>query len=270
MPQCTVAPILHPGSLHVGPAIPWALRQGDFPKVLKEGETQPPRRSRWNERHQITWPNVEKGPNTRSYFDRHVERVDIPVGPRHRLRPTWSLDVPETESGTQVYRIFDPVTASWKEQTQWAMPEVPCLVSEMSLQPGSANKTTRGGTQTAGKEKPSSPAAQPDLSAAAKNSASRSLMPKTRASDLKSQRFREKEWNKKHAVVFSRNNDGLQSNVRSYFDRWKDDEGGTHEREPSWRLKIERKPLIAKSASEPFLSKFGPQGGAYGQWNPIF
>ena len=119
--------------------------------------------------------------------------------------------------------------------------------------------------------------------------------------------------------------------MRSYFDRWKavgsdfghtslqflqDVDDGSHEKEPTWqraqpasrrrylkgdwsvvprRLRVERKPLIAKSASEPFLPKFQPQGldtawredasnlhdfkcqsrvrlqgGRYGPWHPVF
>eukprot|EP00439_Symbiodinium_sp_Y106_P056123 s385_g7.t2 len=81
---------------------------------------------------------------------------------------------------------------------------------------------------------------------------------------------RESGWDRKHTVLFSRDNDRLQVNMRSYFDRWKDVDDGTHEKEPTWRLRVERRPLIAKSASKPFMPKFQPQGGRYGPWNPVF
>lgn len=68
----------------------------------------------------------------------------------------------------------------------------------------------------------------------------------------------------------SRDNDRLQVNMRSYFDRWKDVDGGDHERGPTWRLKIDRKPLIVKAKSESFMPRFQPQGGKYGVWHPIF
>eukprot|EP00913_Durusdinium_trenchii_P029156 g27332.t3 len=76
---------------------------------------------------------------------------------------------------------------------------------------------------------------------------------------------REGKWNRKHTILFSRDNDRLQVNMRSYFDRWKDVEGSSHVREPTWRLRVERKPLIVKAKSEPnFIPRFQPQGGRYG------
>merc|ERR1740121_1379557 len=78
----------------------------------------------------------------------------------------------------------------------------------------------------------------------------RTRSPRT-SDDLKAQRAREAEWDRQHAVVYSRFNERYQQNVRSYFDRWKDDEGGNNEKEPTWRLQPERRsPLLAKSASE--------------------
>jgi len=57
-------------------------------------------------------------------------------------------------------------------------------------------------------------------------------------------------------VVYSRFNDRYQVNVRSYFDRWKEDEGKGYdnEKDPVWRLPPERKPLLVSSMSEPTLA----------------
>jgi len=292
MPQCTVAPIIHPGPNHVGPAIPWALRAEPPGGKAKDKDgkdtAKPVKRKKWDERHEVTWKNDAQAPNTRCYFGRHVDRVDVPVVPRRRLRPTWVLDCPEVESPTQAYRIFDAMTASWKEQPQWTMPSVAdmprnaelvkqatkgALAAEPSKSTGSLQPRSPEGVQAA---KPQSPEQSSTFLAALetarkKNQAS---APKVRTPrkppDLKTQRTREKEWDKKHGVVFSKDNQDMQSNVRSYFDRWKDFESGVFEREPTWRLKIERKPLVAKSASEPYIPNFGPQGGRYGAWHPMF
>merc|ERR1719321_1239349 len=46
--------------------------------------------------------------------------------------------------------------------------------------------------------------------------------PPARTSDLSLQRELEKSWNNQHHVVFSKDNQIVQKNYRSYFDRWKD------------------------------------------------
>lgn len=278
MPQCSQAPTIHPGPLHVGPAIPWALRAGDSPAKPDTG-TKPKRRKKWNERHQITWANDAQAPNTRCYFGRHVDREDVPVVPRRRLRPTWVLDVPEVESSTQAYRIFDPLTASWKEQPQWTMPDMNqnMLMKVKHAEQKKATTSKSGSLQPRTPEKEDLDLEEPPnilLSAvdAAKKLASQPPKIRTprKPADLLHQREREKTWDRKHAVVFSKDNAHMQVNVRSYFDRWKDFEGGHHERAPSWRLAIEKKPLISKCASEPYIPRFAAQGGRYGAWHPVF
>jgi len=210
--------------------------------------------------------------------------------PRRRLRPTWALDCPEVESPTQAYRIFDAMTASWKEQPQWTMPSVADMprnaemvkqaakgagAAEQSKSTGSLQPRTPEGAKAAKPQSPSQDQSSTFLAALEtarkKNQAS---APKVRTPrkppDLQSQRQWEKTWDKKHGVVFSKDNQDVQVNCRSYFDRWKDFESGIFEHETTWRLKIERKPLVAKSASEPYIPKFGAQGGRYGAWHPTF
>lgn len=289
MPLCTEAPIIHPGPLHVGPAIPWALKgpkDHPSPKKKKTGGEEDPhsekkrRPRKWDERHEVTWSNDTQAPNTRDYFDRPVDKVDIPVMPRRRLRPTWVLDCPEVQTPNQVYRVFDAMTASWKEQPQWVMPPLETLPRSSSLASASADRAKmkpQGGLRPRspeGKNKDPPPMENSVMSSiedARKKAAAQ--QPKVRTPrkppDLKHQRHKENIWDQKHAVVFSKDNQHVQVNVRSYFDRWKD-HGGAGDREPSWRLKIERKPLIAKSASEPFIPTFQPQGGSFGAWHPVF
>eukprot|EP00930_Biecheleria_cincta_P004190 TRINITY_DN10508_c0_g1_i1.p1 TRINITY_DN10508_c0_g1~~TRINITY_DN10508_c0_g1_i1.p1 ORF type:complete len:293 (+),score=38.41 TRINITY_DN10508_c0_g1_i1:119-997(+) len=292
MPLCTEAPIIHPGPLHVGPAIPWALKgPKDHPPQKKIDEfgdfdVDPPNskkkkrpRKKWDERHEVTWKNDAQAPNTRDYFDRRVDRVDVPVMPRRRLRPTWVLDCPEVEAPNQVYRVFDAITASWKEQPQWAMPSLETLArsSSMSSRTVDRTKVKPGGRwprSPEGKDK-EAPAAENSVMSSIEDARKQAaaLQPKVRTPrkppDLRQQREKETDWDGKHAVVYSKDNQHYQVNVRSYFDRWKD-HGGAGEREPTWRLKIERKPLIAKSASAPFMPSFQPQGGRYGAWHPVF
>lgn len=196
-------------------------------------------------------------PNMRDYFDRRVNKVDIPVCPRQRLRPVWVLDVPEQEPINQVYRIFDPATASWKVQKQWAYKkeEVDYVIRQNEALEEATAKAVAGlagetphqlDSTEAGKPKP--PARQP-------RQRPRPLPPNY-SEDLKVQRTKESSWNKGHGVVFSRFNDEFQVNLRSYFDRWKD-EGLSGPPELPWRLPVERKPLIAHSASDPLMETRG-------------
>merc|ERR1712217_295228 len=78
-----------------------------------------------------------------------------------------------------------------------------------------------------------------------------------RPDDLKAQRAKEAEWDRQHAVVYSRFNDGQQTNTRSYFDRWKDDDDreGVNEKEPTWKLPPERRNPLVKSSSEPAIGR---------------
>lgn len=279
MPQCTIAPTLHPGGLHVGPAIPWALqaypeeKDKDKEKEKEKVKPKPQRRPQWKERHQLVWSNDTQAPNTRNYFGRPVEKEDNPAIPRRRLRPTWRLEIDEEETGTKAYQIFDAPSASWKEQSQWVMPDVSKLVEVVGSLSVVAPESSGFGPRDV-------PAKEPDrgnplakaVQDARKSAASQRKKVKTPSlpCDLPHQRRREGRWNHKHAILFSRDNDRLQVNMRSYFDRWKDVDGGDHERGPTWRLKIDRKPLIVKAKSESFMPRFQPQGGKYGVWHPIF
>eukprot|EP00434_Breviolum_minutum_P008650 symbB.v1.2.007627.t1/scaffold470.1/size199496/4 len=154
MPQCTVAPTFHPGGLHVGPSIPWALQAHpeekdtkDKDKEKEKAKAKPKRRPSWKERHQIVWSNDTQAPNTRSYFGRPVEKEDNPAIPRRRLRPTWRLEIAEEEHPVQAYQIFHAPSASWKEQGQWVMPDVSKLLEAMgSMSPTSP---TEDGTRPA-------------------------------------------------------------------------------------------------------------------------
>lgn len=260
----------------MGPAIPWALKAGDPPS--KSEQTKPKRRKKWNERHQITWANDAQAPNTRCYFGRHVDREDVPVVPRRRLRPTWVLDIPEVESSTQAYKVFDALTASWKEQPQWTMPDIDqsMFMKVKQAESKRAQNSNKSGLQPRYPEKQDAEEEEPNVLLTAAEAARKlaNQPPKVRTprkpADLQQQREREKTWDKKHGVVFSKDNSHLQTNVRSYFDRWKDFEGGHHERAPTWRLAIDRKPLVSKCASEPYIPQFAAQGGRYGAWHPVF
>mmetsp|Transcript_2406 Transcript_2406/g.5365 ORF Transcript_2406/g.5365 Transcript_2406/m.5365 type:complete len:236 (+) Transcript_2406:68-775(+) len=224
MPLCTSSPIIHKGPSVPGPSVLWALRAG----AESSGKDPKKQRPGWDQRHQVTWQNDAQNVNMRSYFDRSIGRVDLPVCPRPKIRPTWSLDVPEEDKEFQVYRIFDAKNASWKEQAQWAplkldgsAPQVPQPLLHSGSMPSVVSSQTKPRT--------------PPI-----------------VVDLKMQRHKEKDWDRKHAVLFSKDNDSYQVNVRSYFDRWRDTEnyGTVFSREPSWRLGFERKPLLVRSASE--------------------
>lgn len=251
MPTSTQAPIIHPGPLHVGPSVPWALN-GDRPKSGK-------RRPQWNERHHATWDNDFQAPNTRSYFDRFVDRAptSITAGPHRRLRPVWALDVPAVEIPNQVYRVFDAPNACWKDQRQWLLPSTDAQLLEQATKQAEdlANLLKSGSGKVAKLDELEPTKFQIQKSSSPPPKAKKPSEARLRrAADLGSQRERESEWKKDHSVLFSRFNDHYQINVRSYFDRWKDAEGGRHEREPPWRLKLERKPLF-KSSSEPNLGQ---------------
>lgn len=229
MPTSVRIPVLHPGPLHVGPAVALALR-GRHDKL---GGGQ--RRRAWDDRHQVTWNNDSQNTNMRSYFDRSVDRPGERTVPRPRLRPTWRIDEPEEPEEGGAYQIFDATNAVFKEQRQWISKPSNDLLSD-----------------------PLSESQQRSSSLPATSAAASSKTPKRShrsAVDLKAQRARESDWDSQHSVVYSRLNKGLQSNVRSYFDRWKDDEGGQHDRSPSWRLPPERRSPLDRARSEPVLAR---------------
>lgn len=212
----TRAPTLHPGGLHPGPSVPFALRGSN------RGSSEP-RRKKWNDRHHITHANIYQDPNTRTYFDRDVPRLDLPKAPRRRLRPTWRLDVPEdaTEE-SKLYRTWDAWHARWKDQWHWVM-------------------EAEHGERTA----PNPP----------------KVRTPRQPTDLKAQREKEAAWDRHHATVFSRNNHVFQPNFRSYFDRWKDDvpaDPAAQLRDVTWKLGVELKPLH-KSYTAPQLPERGAQ-----------
>jgi hypothetical protein len=128
-----------------------------------------------------------------------------------RLRPVWNLECPNSEESKSTYRVFDAKTARYKEVVWKVNGEGDVLGEETST-------TTRARTPR-------------------------------RSDDIKAQRKAEADWDKGHATVYSRFNDGLQSNYRSYFDRWKDADGADV-REPTWKLGVERR-VFLKSSSEP-------------------
>jgi len=225
-----------------------------------DGKASGKKRRRWNDRHQVTWQNDMMAPNMRSYFDRHVPAVDKPSKPRPRLRPTWSIDIPEMEPADRVYRVFDARTCTWKEQTQWAaLPAPPPPPPEAA----SAGKPGDAGRRTQLPQMAPSPGAQsaPQLPQAGeqKRNRRRPRTPRT-VEDLRRQRQLEEGFDKGHGVVFSRWNDRFQVNCRSYFDRWREDEGKSffESKHPTWRLEHERKTLFAKSESEPSI-RSGPE-----------
>jgi len=138
--------------------------------------------------------------------------------PRPRMRPVWNLEVPNVEKDQ--YKVFDHRTASFQDK-KWKK-----------------NADGMDDTEVSGKG---------------------IIAPKDRipcsTSDLRAQRSWESEWNKEHPVVFSRFNQAIHVNYRSYFDRWKDHDG-VDVRVPTWRLVDEkRRPL--QSASEPVLARGG-------------
>jgi len=232
MPTSVRVPVLHPGPLHTGPAVAFALR-GPRDR-LGSGQRRPV----WDGRHQVTWNNDNQNPNMRSYFDRYVDRGGEGTFPRLCLRPTWKIDEPDEREEGGAYQIFDAANAVFKEQRQWiskpsnVLPADP--PSESQQRSLSLPTTSVAASSTAHQRTHQSPCW---------------------AVDLKAQRARESDWNRHHSVVYSRLNQGFQPNVRSYFDRWKDDEGGQHERSPSWRLPPEKRSPLDRTRSEPVLAR---------------
>lgn len=161
----------------------------------------------------MTFPNEFQHLNGRDYFDRYRDKGDLPQIPRPRVRPVWTLECPNVEEEKVTYRTFQPSTATWKEVI-WMIDQ---------------NGKTLGGEEGMPR---------------------RTRSPRSN-SDLKIQRDREKEWDKGHGVVYSKFNDKLQVNYRSYFDRWKDGDG-PDTRETTWKLGVDKRVWL-KSNSEPSL-----------------
>eukprot|EP00405_Crypthecodinium_cohnii_P055793 CAMPEP_0206616726 /NCGR_PEP_ID=MMETSP0325_2-20121206/59177_1 /ASSEMBLY_ACC=CAM_ASM_000347 /TAXON_ID=2866 /ORGANISM="Crypthecodinium cohnii, Strain Seligo" /LENGTH=213 /DNA_ID=CAMNT_0054138505 /DNA_START=99 /DNA_END=737 /DNA_ORIENTATION=- len=206
MPQATQTPIIAKTPSAPGPAITYALCHPSD----RESAKKP--RAKWNGRHQLMWPNDALPQNTRSYFDRFVPHVDQPQFPRRRLRPTWLCEIPTKEANDGTYRIFDPATASWKEVTRFAYLPPPQKPKSNLKQPGSKSRRSQ-----------STPALP--LPAPIKP---KKPIPAMSEADINLRAELEKSWNQSHHVVFSRFNDKFQANVRSYFDRWKEEEGGDY------------------------------------------
>eukprot|EP00443_Scrippsiella_acuminata_P017748 CAMPEP_0115260348 /NCGR_PEP_ID=MMETSP0270-20121206/48291_1 /TAXON_ID=71861 /ORGANISM="Scrippsiella trochoidea, Strain CCMP3099" /LENGTH=236 /DNA_ID=CAMNT_0002676181 /DNA_START=45 /DNA_END=751 /DNA_ORIENTATION=+ len=236
MPLATQTPTLHKGPAHPGPAVTFALRGP------KDGLGLGQRRKKWDDRHQVLWSNDTMAPNMRSYFDRFVDRMDVPIAPRRQLRPTWVCDVPEKESEDRVYRIFNARSATFEDQTQWANLPVPKKPGKGSKSASKRSAAAAAAAQSTSQLSSASKAALPEQP--------RQRTPRT-SEDLKWQRCVEKEWDKYHSVVFSRFNDQYQVNVRSYFDRWKEDEGKNYgnPKDPTWRLPQERKVVLVRTLS---------------------
>lgn len=261
MPTATTTPTL--GTLHAGPALVTGLR------IPKDEKSPGKKRQRWNNRHQVLWNNDVAAQNMRSYFDRMVEQEDIPVVPRRQLRPTWVRECPEKVPEDLAYKIFDAPSATFKEQDQWVGLPIPMRhEASTDSKKGASTSTVDARRGSTGGDSPSQSQSQPPKRPSI-NAAQAGLIPldtpavpvkkrrprtPRRGDDLKKQREVEKSWDRSHSIVFSRFNEKYQGNVRSYFDRWKDDEGRDgvfNPKAPTWRLPVERKPLIKRSASEP-------------------
>jgi len=191
-----------PGRIHKGesgPITTFALRAGEKPKGA---------RPKWDARHQNDGKNDLQHMNMRNYFDRPVARPDLPIVPRPRLRPHWTLDIPKDPKAEGVYRVFDAREAKFKDQWQWIPATADADATDTEVFGGSS----AGATASRAKKSASAPHLQP---------------PKPRTprapEDLKKQRGHESNWNKHHGSVFSRFNGGNHPDFRSYFDRWKDD-----------------------------------------------
>lgn len=157
------------------------------------------------------------GQGLRSYFDRGVPVQDKKVLPQRRLEPTWSLDQQCRNAAKGAYRVFDPKTASWKEQWDWV------------LEP-----TARLASMEKAKQAPCRHVRIPEA-------------------DMIQRRRREQIWDKQHALLFSRQNPALVADQRDYFDRPRDEDGGSCLR-PDWRLERESQPPLARrTASDPSL-----------------
>jgi hypothetical protein len=190
--------------------------------------------------------------NMRNYFDRPVGRPGERSVPRKALRPHWVLDVPKNVSKDgEVYRIFNARQARWEDQTHWA---------PMQLQDGQDLERGLNLVDQSGESDKKSTTKSQSLSRL-------SGKPRTprKPEDLKLQRKLEQEWDKHHGCVYSRFNQHWAMNVRSYFDRWKDEGGGLNNNEVTWKLPYERKPLggSRNAISQPDL--FKDRGGLAGQ-----
>lgn len=190
----------------------WALRHAGIATLGRPSNAKRKGRT-WDGRHHVTCKNDFQHPNGRDYFDRYRDRGDQTVVPRPRIRPVWTLECPNVEEDKLTYRVFEPKTASFKEVI-WMVDE---------------NGKSLGGEEGVPK---------------------RTRSPRQN-SDLKAQRSKEAEWERNHGVVYSRQNEVLQMNYRSYFDRWKDGDG-PDTREPTWKLGVEKR-VFLKSKSEPGL-----------------
>jgi len=246
MPLATQTPTLHKGPGHPGPAVTFALRGP------KDGLGPGQKRRGWDDRHQVLWPNDAMNPNMRSYFDRFVDRMDVPVAPRRSLRPIWVNDVPENEPTDGVYRIFNARTATFEEQTQWAHLTPPPKPGKGKKDKSKKGGALSGASETAGPLTLASQASSP------------AQLPKAQQQKKEDESKRDKleqEWDKHHATVFSRFNDRYQVNVRSYFGRWKEDEGKNYGNptEPNWKLPPERKVILVRTLSEPAMQPSSPQ-----------
>lgn len=241
---------MHKGGNHAGPAIAFALRPGS---PTATGSKRP----RWDGRHQLVRANDCCDPNTRCYFDRFVDRVKYPdCLPKVPLRPTYRLDVePEESENPKVYRTWDAWHARWVEQWQWA--EAPGALAAASAAAAAQSAAAAGGAAGAADQR--SLAQSMNVTKANKGPKPRSPR---RDCDLLAQREREKDWDSKHHTVFSRANGTLHPNYRCYFDRWKDERPTQpttiSARVPSWRLPVEKKPLL-RSSSAPKHDTFGRQ-----------
>lgn len=228
----------------------WALRSDSRP-LKKAGE----RRHRWDSRHHCLWKNDYEFPNGRSYFDRMRDADSLKViGPRSPLRPVWVLDVsPEEEN---IGHVFNARTASFK-----AKPGLPKTEDEYELgrqlraeQLEAISKVTGTVSRDTKPVRSQELGSQIDYEPPLMGGPSATRFVRTRTprnvADLRNQRKKEKEWHGIHGTVFSRFNNILHPNYRSYFDRWKDADG-PDVREPTWKLAVERRSPLAKSSSEP-------------------
>lgn len=229
MPLCAQEVGFGPRS--VGGNFGYALRAGPRPGA-KDPVTgkRPPPRAKWDDRHNVLFPNDASMPNGRSYFDRYRNRLDPPKepGPKALVRPTWVLDEPE-EKSDDTYRVFDRRTASF-QTVVWKKP---------AADPRAKKAPGRGRSRDSkAKDK------APDPESPAKDCAPdpKPRTPRTNF-DLKIQREREKSFDTYHAVTYSRNNAALPCNYRSYFDRWKDTDGASV-RKTTWRLAPEPKERV--------------------------
>lgn len=199
----------------------WALKGNSGPYATLGRPSAAQRKGRtWDTRHHKTFPNDFQHPNGRDYFDRYRDKGDLPQVPRQRLRPVWTLECPNVEANKHTYQVFDAATAQMKEKI-WQIDE---------------SGKTLGGEEGAPR---------------------RTRTPRS-GTDLKEQRSQEKEWDRGHGIVFSRANSGVQVNYRSYFDRWKEDEGSAkpslgETRLPTWKLGVEKRVFLKTSNSEPAL-----------------